>query len=374
MDQLCARNMADKDNRSSPLLGRSAPPGLEYEARNGIESTRPDEPGNKQKLSKKKRNRGKRRRKPKPLDDTLLTATTATAGMQRQGLERATVTSLSPAAMAGDGDVKGVSDGIEDLHLSDSEKHGRPKPKPLGPCTTASATELATGLDLYATSNRNEPLNILNLGGSHGMKMLGDLNLGPGNSGKSEVALPADSTTEATIPIARAGGGTDLEVPALEEQVSKPRRVRKEVEERKRKTAADEERMARVSSTLSELVPADVIAKLLPIWRKKFEMLDLAQSLLEGCKAGEELHHTLEVISLVWDRWGGWIRELPRSALMSFAERVEKAGKDYSSGEESDFSEADFDGLAGLGDYLADGDFKDSYLDADSFLDLDGGV
>ena len=161
--------MADKDNRSSPLLGRSALPGLEYEARNGIESTRPDESGNKQTLSKKKRNRGKRRRKPKPLDDTPLGATTATAGMQGQGLERATVTSLSPAAMAGDGDVKGVSDGIEDLHLSDSEKHGRPKPKPLGPCTTASATELATGLDLYATSNRNEPLNILNLGGPQGM-------------------------------------------------------------------------------------------------------------------------------------------------------------------------------------------------------------
>ena len=170
--------MADKDNRSSPLLGRSAPPSLEYEARNGIESTRPDESGNKQTLSKKKRNRGKRRRKPKPLDDTSLDALTATADM------------------AGDGDVKGVSEGIEDLQLSDSAKrsmHGRPKPKPLEPCTTASAQELATGLDLYATSNRNEPLNNLNLGRSHGMT-LGDLNLGPGNSGKSEVALPADST------------------------------------------------------------------------------------------------------------------------------------------------------------------------------------
>ena len=50
-------------------------------------------------------------------------------------------------------------------------------------------------------------------------------------------------------------------------------------------------------------------------------MLDLAESLLKECEAVEELHHTLEVISLVWDRWGGWIKDLPQSALMSAAQR-----------------------------------------------------
>ena len=451
MDQLCENNMADTTTAQqpsrAPSQGRSALPGLGYKAQHGKESTRPGEPGsadcNGQNLSKKKRNRGKRRRKPK-LEDTPFGVTTATAGMQTMGLEQVTVTSI-PAAMAGDGDVEGVSEGIEDLELSDSTKriHGR-KPMPLEPCITASAQELAKELDLYATSNRTEPVNILHPGGSQGITPC-DLTLGPGNSGKSEVALPADSTTEATIPIARAGDGTVLEVPAPDHVITK-RRFRKEADKRKQKAAADEERMTSVRSTLHEIVPADVLMKLLPVWRKKFEMLDLAESLLKECEAVEELHHTLEVISLVWDRWGGWIKDLPQSALMSAAQRrardaqrrdvgaermeevrtslglivppaavselllcwkwdsrrdrgkvceqafdsladlvpwievnakVEaigdlwdrlKADEDYISGEESDCSVDDFDGLEGLQDYLDDGDFKGSFMDGDSSL------
>jgi len=261
------------------------------------------------------------------------------------------------------------------------------------------------------------------------------------------VALPVDSTTEATIPIARAGDGTILEVPAPD-HVNTKRRFRKEADKRKQKAAAHEERMTSVRSTLHELVPADVLAKLLLVWRKKFEMLDLAESLLKECEAGEVLHHTLEVISLVWDRWGGWIKDLPQSALMSAAqrrardaqrravdaERMEevrtslglivppaaaselllcwkwdsrrdrskvceqafdsltdlvpwieaeindkvwaigdlwdrlKADEDYISGEESDCSVDDFDGLKGLQDYLDDGDFKGSFMDGGSSL------
>ena len=128
MDQLCENNMADTTTAQqpsrAPSQGRSALPGLGYKAQHGKESTRPGEPGsadcNGQNLSKKKRNRGKRRRKPK-LEDTPLGVTTATADMQTMGLEQVTVTSI-PAAMAGDGDVESVSEGIEDLILSDSGK------------------------------------------------------------------------------------------------------------------------------------------------------------------------------------------------------------------------------------------------------------
>ncbi len=218
---------------------------------------------------------------------------------------------------------------------------------------------------------------------------------------------------------------------------------------RKRKAAEDKERLERVRSTLtSNFMPTDVLEKLLLIWKTKDEMLDLAGSLLEESMAEDELYYTRELISLVWDRWAGWIEDIPPSALMGFAARCardaqrcardatrmeevrtslvrmlvppavvselmlcwrwasptdrfdvwettrrsldlmyrERGGEvpwreifdkadavsdlwerlknedDFTSGEDSDGSSFDPDDLAGLHDYLADGDFKDSYL------------
>ena len=111
---------------------------------------------------------------------------------------------------------------------------------PLEQCITASAQELAKELDLYATGNRIESLNILHPGGSQGISPC-DLTLGPGNSGKSEVALPVDSTTEATIPIARAGDGTILVLPA-------PDHVNTKIEDFAKKRSKENRRRLRMRS------------------------------------------------------------------------------------------------------------------------------
>ena len=115
--------------------------------------------------------------------------------------------------------------GMVAITVSDKNRGKRGKArKDAEVLASASAGELATGLDLYATSTRTEYSNILNLGGLQGSPS--SSNLGPGNSGMSDVTLSADTTTEATIPTARAGAG---QVPDAEHLDDPPRKTRKEV-------------------------------------------------------------------------------------------------------------------------------------------------